>query len=50
MISEFDVVALPKVTVDDAAGNEGAAIPVHATAVDPQGGAVTTVWSATAGA
>ena len=38
MISELDVVALPKVTVDDAAGNEGAAIPVHATAVDPQGG------------
>ena len=49
MISEFDVVALPKVTVDDAAGNEGAAIAVHATATDPQGGAVTTVWSVTAG-
>lgn len=49
MISEFDVVALPKVTVDDAAGNEGAAIPIHATAVDPQGGAVTQLWSVTAG-
>ena len=49
MISEFDVVALPKVTVDDAAGNEGAAIPIHGTAVDPQGGAVTTLWSYTAG-
>jgi FtsP/CotA-like multicopper oxidase with cupredoxin domain len=50
MISEFDVVALPKVTVDDAAGDEGAAIPIHATALDPQGGAVTTLWSVTAGA
>jgi FtsP/CotA-like multicopper oxidase with cupredoxin domain len=49
MISEMDVVALPNVTVDDAAGNEGAAIPVHATATDPQGGALTTLWSATAG-
>ena len=49
MISEFDVVALPKVTVDDAAGNEGAAIPIHGTAVDPQGGVVTTLWTVTAG-
>jgi hypothetical protein len=45
MISELDVVALPKVEVDDAAGNEGAAIPIHATATDPQGGSVTTHWS-----
>ena len=45
MISEFDVVALPKVEVDDAAGNEGAAIPIHATATDPLGGSLTTLWS-----
>ncbi len=49
MISELDVVALPKVTVDDAAGNEGAAIPIHATATDPQGQPLTTLWSYTAG-
>ncbi|MBZ5559902.1 MAG: multicopper oxidase domain-containing protein [Acidobacteriia bacterium] len=35
----------PVVTVDRAAGTEGAAIPIHATAVDPDGDPVTTTWS-----
>ncbi len=45
MISELVVVSQPKVTVDNAAGNEGAAIPVHATATDLDGDPLTTAWS-----
>lgn len=50
MISELVVVSQPKVTVDDAAGNEGAAIPVHATATDLDGDPLTTAWSYAPGA
>jgi FtsP/CotA-like multicopper oxidase with cupredoxin domain len=45
MISEFVVVQPPGVTVADAAGNEGAAIPIHTTAFDDDGDPMTTTWS-----
>ena len=35
----------PVVTVDNAAGNEGAAIAVHGTATDPEGDPLTQAWS-----
>ena len=40
----------PIVTVDDAAGNEGAAIAISGTVTDPDGDPVTHSWSFTAGA
>jgi FtsP/CotA-like multicopper oxidase with cupredoxin domain len=38
----------PVVTVDDAAGAEGAAIAIHGTATDPDGDPVTHTWTVTA--
>jgi hypothetical protein len=35
----------PTVTVNDASGNEGAAIPISGTATDPDGDPLTTTWS-----
>ena len=35
----------PVVTVSDASGAEGSVIPIHATAVDPDGDTVTSTWS-----
>jgi FtsP/CotA-like multicopper oxidase with cupredoxin domain len=40
----------PVVTADDASGEEGAAIAIHGTAVDPDGDPVTHSWSYVAGA
>ena len=45
MISEFVVVQPPGVTVSDAAGEEGAAIPIHTTAFDDDGDPMATTWS-----
>jgi FtsP/CotA-like multicopper oxidase with cupredoxin domain len=45
MISEFVVVQPPGVTVADAAGDEGSAIPIHTTAFDEDGDPMTTTWS-----
>jgi hypothetical protein len=39
----------PTVTVNDASGNEGAAIPISGTATDPDGDPLTTTWSFTPG-
>jgi FtsP/CotA-like multicopper oxidase with cupredoxin domain len=39
----------PVVTVDSAAGDEGAPIAVHATAIDPDGDPVTAMWSVAPG-
>jgi FtsP/CotA-like multicopper oxidase with cupredoxin domain len=44
-IFELEVNSPPVVTVDNASGNEGGNIPIHATAVDPDGDPVTTTWS-----
>ena len=35
--------------MNNAAGNEGSAIPIHATAVDPDGDPVTKTWTFTPG-
>jgi len=40
----------PAVTVSDASGNEGSAIPLTATATDPEGDPLTYAWTATPGA
>jgi FtsP/CotA-like multicopper oxidase with cupredoxin domain len=40
----------PTVTVDDAAGAEGAAVPIHGSVVDPDGDPVTHTWAVTANA
>ena len=45
MISEFVVVQPPGVTVADASGDEGAAIPIHTTAFDEDGDPMTVTWS-----
>jgi hypothetical protein len=45
MISEFVVVPPPGVSVGDASGNEGAAIPIYASAFDADGDPMTTTWS-----
>ena len=45
MISEFDVVQPPGVTVADASGDEGAAIPIHTSAFDADGDPMTVTWS-----
>jgi len=37
----------PVVTVDDASGAEGAAVPIHGTVVDPDGDPVTHTWTVT---
>jgi hypothetical protein len=42
---ELNVNGPPVVTAADAAGDEGAAIAIHGTAVDPDGDPVTTMWS-----
>ncbi len=39
----------PVLTVSNASGNEGSAIPLTATAVDPEGDALTYAWTATPG-
>ncbi len=46
---ELKVNGPPVVTVSDTAGDEGSAIAVHATAVDPDGDPLTLAWSYTAG-
>ncbi len=45
MISEFVVVAPPGVTVSNATGNEGAAIPISTLAFDADGDPMATTWS-----
>ena len=49
-VFKLNVNGPPVVTVDDAAGDEGAAISIHGTVVDPDGDPVTHTWSYAAGA
>ena len=46
---QLSVQGPPIVTVDDASGNEGSAIAIHGTVVDPNGDPVTHNWTVTPG-